>query len=313
MHLSVHSAVNEHVSATIDIDAGSDAAFDNGSAASAGRTLFDIQEAYAQLTESGLTLTVGKFATYEGIELIEGPTDPTLTRGLLYGFAEPITHVGAKLHYTTAMYDIGVGLVNGWDTNGTTGPGAAPTGTAIWTADNNNNKTLIWRLGVTPDPIFWAGFSGTYGVEKPNQDTDPRLSLDLTGAVTPIPELAINFQGNYGSEKHDIASDPVGAPTVLDKSASWWGLGLQPVLKIAAASIGARLEYFKDTNGVRLPLSAVPNTSTGYLNATITPGYTFYNAFTMRAELRYDHASNPVLANGSKGQSSIGIGAHYVF
>jgi hypothetical protein len=46
---------------------------------------------------------------------------------------------------------------------------------------------------------------------------------------------------------------------------------------------------------------------------TLTPGYTFYSALTLRGEFRYDHASNPVLANAAKGQTSIGIGAHYVF
>jgi hypothetical protein len=305
MHLSVHSAVNEHVSATIDIDAGSDAALNNGSGLTPARTLFDIQEAYAQLTDAGFTLTAGKFATYEGIELIEGPTNPTLTRGFLYGFAEPITHTGAKLHYTTPMVDVGVGVVNGWDTNGPA-PAAGGLASGLWTSDNNSNKTLIWRVGVTPDPMFWAGFSGTYGVEKPGQDTDPRLSLDLTGAVTPIPALAINFQGNYGTEKHASTLDPT-------KAGKWAGFGIQPVLKIDAATIGARLEYFSDSTGTRAAAFLLPNGDTKYLNFTLTPGYTFYNAFTMRAEFRYDHANNPVLQNAAKGQTSIGIGAHYVF
>jgi len=303
MHLAIHSALNEHIGAFIDIDAGSDAAVNNGSGGTPARTLFDIQEAYAVLSASGFTLSAGKFATYEGIELIEGPTNPTLTRGFLYAFAEPITHVGAKLHYTQAMFDLGVGLVNGWDTNGP--PGTAANGglpTGLWTSDNNNNKTFIWRAAVTPAPIFFAAFSGTYGVEKPGQDTDPRLSLDLTGAVVPADMITLNFQGNYGSEKK---AAPDGG------TASWWGLGLQPVLKIDAATIGARLEYFKDSNGVRVPASAL--SKTGYLNATITPGYTFYGAFTMRAEFRYDHATESVLANAAKGQTSIGNGAHYVF
>ncbi|MEO7034681.1 MAG: outer membrane beta-barrel protein [Polyangiaceae bacterium] len=304
MHLSVHSAVNEHVSATVDIDAGSDAAVNNGSGYTPARTLFDIQEAYAQLTESGFTLTAGKFATYEGIELIEGPTNPTLTRGFLYGFAEPITHVGAKLHYTTPMYDLGVGVVNGWDTNGpggTTATGGIPAG--LWTSDNNDQKTFIWRAAVTPDPMFWAAFSGTYGVEKTDSDVDPRLSLDLTGAVVPSPNVTLNFQGNYGSEKNSSKS-PAGG------TASWLGLGLQPVVHVDAVSLGGRIEWFKDTNGARLGID-----DTSYVNLTVTPGYTFYNAFTIRGEFRYDHATNAVLGPkvDSKGQTSAGIGAHYVF
>ncbi len=305
MHLSVHSAVNEHVSATIDIDAGSDAAVNNFSAFTPSRTLFDIQEAYAQLTEAGFTLTAGKFATYEGIELIEGPVNPTLTRGFLYGFAEPITHVGAKLHYTQSMFDVGVGVVNGWDTNGSpAAAGAAPPAPGFWTTDNNNQKTLIWRAAVTPDPMFYAALSGTYGVEKPDVDNDPRLSLDLTGAVTPTPNLILNFQGNYGTEKH---SAPDGS------AAKWYGFGLQPVYKMDAVTVGARVEYFKDNDGTRVALPTGPSDDTSYLNLTVTPGYTFYSAFTLRAEFRYDHASKAVLANASKGQSSVGIGAHYIF
>ena len=45
-----------------------------------------------------LTLTGGKFVTYEGIEVIEGPVNPTLTRGFLFGLAEAIGHVGFKVH-----------------------------------------------------------------------------------------------------------------------------------------------------------------------------------------------------------------------
>ncbi len=64
-----------------------------------------------------------------------------------------------------------MGVVNGWDTNN-----------ALFnTGDNNNKKTFIWRLGVTPAPIFFAGVSGTYGVEQAD-DSDARLSVDLTAA-----------------------------------------------------------------------------------------------------------------------------------
>ncbi len=124
-----------------------------------------------------MTFTAGKFATYEGIEVIDGWLNPTITRGFLYYLAEPVTHVGAKLHYPTPMFDIGAGVVNGWDTNNG----------IFYTGDNNPMKTVLWRAAVTPSPIFWAAFSGAYGVEKAGADSDPRLSLDLTGAVTPHP------------------------------------------------------------------------------------------------------------------------------
>jgi hypothetical protein len=96
---------------------------------------------------------------------------------------------------------------------------------------------------------------------------------------------------------------------------SWLGFGIQPVLKIDAASVGARFEYFKDTKGTR---TFGPN-DPSYINFTITPGYTFDGALTLRAEFRYDSASEEVLgvpvagSPGKKNQSTIALGAHYVF
>ncbi len=300
-HLAIKHQLNENVYGVIEFDAGADAKYNQG--ANPGNTsggtqssspLFDVQEAYAVATGSGFTFTAGKFATYEGIELIEGPTDPTITRGFLYWLAEPVTHVGAKLHYTAGPADIGIGVVNGWDTNN-----------ALFnTGDNNNKKTFIWRAAVTPSPMFFAALSGTYGVEQAD-DSDARLSVDLTGAVVPADFITVNFQGNVGSEK-GTGLDPT-------KTSSWYGFGIQPVVKSGAASLGGRIELFKDKNGSRTGVAGDPT----YVNLTITPGYTIASALTLRGELRYDHASEPVLSQapsgGKKGQGTMALSAAYVF
>jgi len=120
--------------------------------------------------------------------------------------------------------------------------------------------------------------------------------------------ITINFQANLGSEK---AAGHENTGAVAD--ASWVGFGLQPVLKAGAASVGARFEYFKDTKGSRTLFANDPS----FINFTITPGYTFDNAFTLRAEFRYDSSSEEVLgvpAPGlKKNQSTIALSAHYVF
>ena len=313
-HLALKHQLNEHVFGVIEFDAGADAAYNhnpNGYPDKAGTgTLFDVQEAYGVYTDSGFTFTAGKFATYEGIEVIEGPADPTITRGFLYWLAEPVTHTGAKLHYASGPVDVGVGLVNGWDTNN----GVFATG------DNNDQKTVIWRAAVTPSPQFFAALSGSYGVEKAT-NKDPRLSVDLTGAFVPADNVTINFQGNVGSEKNsDVLTDPANP-----KAASWYGFGIQPVFKIDAATIGARFEYFQDKGltrvGAAFPNTAVPAgtaafTKVGLWNFTLTPGYTVAGAFTMRAEFRIDGASQPILGTGSEGkktQETIALGAHYMF
>jgi hypothetical protein len=308
-HVALKHQLNEHVFGVIEIDAGADAAYNHNpglvpNSTGQDSTLFDIQEAYGVYTDSGFTFTAGKFATYEGIEVIEGPADPTISRGFLYWLAEPVTHVGAKLHYATGPLDVGVGVVNGWDTNN----GVFQTG------DDNNQKTVIWRAAVTPSPAFFAAFSGTYGVEKPASDVDPRLSLDLTGAAVVNENLTINFQGNYGSEKHSDNADPT-------KAASWVGFGLQPVVKMDAASLGLRFEYFSDKGlsrtgtGAALNMAMDPNgtDTVGLYNFTITPGYTLASAMLLRAEFRVDGASQPILWAGKKTQETLSLGASYSF
>ena len=158
---------------------------------------------------------------------------------------------------------------------------------------------------------FWAAFSGTYGVEKTQVDKDPRLSLDLTGAVVISPMLAINFQGNYGSEKNIYGADG-------DKTASWVGFGIQPVVHVDAMSLGARFEYFSDTglsrtSGFAGGLAALDKDKVGLWNFTITPGYTIAGALLLRGEFRVDSANEEVLWNGKKTQTSLAFGAAYMF
>lgn len=308
--LSVKHQLNETIYGVIRFDAGSNSAI-NSPNNTTKQQLFDVREAYAVAQGYGLTFTAGKFTTYEGIEVVDGWLNPTITRGFLYYLAEPVTHVGAKLHYTTPMFDLGVGVVNGWDAHND----------YFFTGDNNAMKTVIWRAAVTPSPIFWAAFSGTYGVEKANSSNDPRLSLDLTGAITPTPALAINFQGNYGSEKNTGYID-------ASKAATWVGFGLQPVLKVDAFQLGARFEYFSDNQMSRAIFAQAINpkdadgnlvdpTNTkdkvSYWTLGIAPGYTIASALLLRAEFRVDGASEEVLWNAKKTQTSLTLAASYYF
>ena len=265
--------------------------------ATGGVYAFDLQEAYAKYSHSGFSLYAGKFVTYEGIEVIEGPLNPTLTRGFLFGMAEPFTHVGMKAHYAVSdQLDLGIGVVNGWD---------------MW-VDNNDWKTIIFRIGLTPSPEFFAALSGNVGSEIPS-DKNPRLSLDLTGGYI-TGGLTLNFQGNFGMEKQ---------AGIGGTNASWFGFGVQPVYKSDAFVFGGRVEYFNDHNGAR---ALVPGGmgSFGpkgqYLNITLTPGVMLAEHFLLRFEYRADLVlgandgpNGKKVLYGKSMQHTIGLAASYVF
>jgi len=299
-HLSVSHEASPALRAAIEIEAGQDAGLTSGLASASGAPelgWFDVQEAFLSYQTAGkFGIIAGKFAADQGIELLAGPKDPTLTRGFLFSFASPFTHVGLKARFSPeGPLDVGVGVVNGWDVM----------------LDNNDSKTVIFRLGVTPSPKYGVALSGTYGAERPQgtgaagANSDRRLSLDVTGAARPSVNWLLNFQANYGSEPNvplDIANDPR-----LTVDANWLGLGLQPVFTKQDLSLGFRWEWFSDPEGVR---ALAPG---AFMNFTLTPGYAITQNFVVRAEFRVDTATRRLLTNHKTTQETLAFGAHYLF
>lgn len=298
-HVAVAHSFSPEASAFISLDFGSDAAINNAQYAPAG-TPVDVREAYAKWTPGDFTLTAGKFVTLQGIEVVDGPLNPTITRGFLFALAEPVGHTGAKAQYTLGggMAHIGVGVVNGWDNM----------------VDHNNQKTILYNADVAPSANFHAQLAGSWGAEQPGNDKNHRFSADLTGAAI-FDALALNFQANVGTE-----SFPGGAPRD-----TWFGLGVQPVYTSGDFVLGGRLEYFNDKTGSRLGLTTddgAPAQKASLLNFTITPGYMLSKSFTMRLEYRIDALlsakdgagnADKKLLNGKSSQSTIAIGATYAF
>lgn len=313
VHLSFNHSFSDQASVVADLDFGSDASITNYAYAPAAApphphansTMpIDIQEAYGVWSPDRFVVSVGRFVTYEGIEVIEGPLNPTITRGFLFGLAEPFAHVGGKVHYKiTDQIQAGVGLVNGWDTM----------------LDNNRGKTFIWALSAAPVDMFHAQFSGTYGPEQADQFGRPRLSLDLTGAVVLDP-VTINFQGNFGREKSVLLTtgqDAMGNPIKQNFDDNWYGFGIQPVVAIEKFTLGGRIEYFGNKHGSRLSGNYL-NDRLNMWNFTITPGYQVADGLTVRGELRLDTANQDIfLRNGTAGpqktQTTFAVGAHYMF
>jgi len=105
---------------------------------SPGGAAFWVQEAYLTYVLPNLTklsLIGGKFTTPEGFEVVDTVSNPNFSEGLLFTYAEPITHTGLKANYVFSdMVNATLGVVNGWD--------SAP--------DNNIAKTLLWQVATVP-------------------------------------------------------------------------------------------------------------------------------------------------------------------
>jgi hypothetical protein len=278
VHLNFNGGLGDNLSYVIETDYGVDPL----TTTSTGSGAFDVQEAYFvyKCPVTKLNLRAGKFVTPHGIEVIETKDNPTISRGYLFGLAEPYTHAGAMLGYSFGekiMTEIGV--VNGWDV----------------TSDNNKGKTLCAKVGVNlgyHGPEQTDNFSSTTTLLGNSVDGRNRSTVDLTGVTKIIPRLALWFQVNYGQEEK-AATDPV---TSMLELATWGGGTIQPVVSITDKfSLGGRWEVFEDPDGAR---TGTRNVSAR--NIAVVPSYKMTDNLTVRAEYRND-SSNKKLWMDDKG------------
>ncbi len=280
-HIAIAGPIGDKATYAVEIDAGNEAKLTSAD------DDIDIQEAYLTYTgDSKLGFKVGKFATFQGIEVLEAPANPTISRGYLYGLAECFTHVGGVATYVLGKLDFAAGVVNGWDLND----------------DNNDSKTAVWKVGFSGGDPLALTLSGYHGAEQAetdddlstalvNENTDTsgnlRSNVDLTGVTKLIPMVDLWFQFNYGQEDAVVDKD---GDTVNDDLGKWSGAGIQPIVKFGEKfSIGARAEYFADPDGARTGTDDLTAT-----NFTITPSFAFVPGVIVRAEYRYDRANKKI-------------------
>src|SRR3989440_9708567 len=98
----------------VNLTAGRDARV----TAAAGETTgnFDLTQAFVQYAHGPLTIIGGKFVTLAGTEVINSTLDVNYSRSILFGYAIPFSHTGARLTYAASdQVTVIVGVNNGWD------------------------------------------------------------------------------------------------------------------------------------------------------------------------------------------------------
>ena len=290
---------------------GQAAAVVNGSDNLTDFSNFYIKEAYGEYLApigKGLTISVGKFVTPIGNEVIETSGDWNYSRSILFYYAIPYDHFGANAKYVfNPKFSFTGYLVNGWNntvishlsgvgfSSGLTYGGSfAYTPNAKWSVIEN------YMAG----PVIDAYPTSTSTINDWKQLTDTVISY------TPNSKWAFAVNGDYGFGPQGwncgvtcIKAGP------LDK---WWGSAGYAKYTIGPKAYFAfRYEYYEDPQGY---------TGLGANHAqeaTSTYAYNLTSGLQVRGEYRYDFASSPIFQKGGtrlvKEQNTATLGFIYSF
>src|SRR5687768_11284423 len=264
----------------------------------------DIQEAYLSYkipVGSGLTVKAGKFVTLLGYEVIEGPLNLNFSRSFLFGFAIPLTHVGALASYAiTDWLTVTAGPVLGWDV----------------VDDPNDGVSWTGQIAMTPFPGVSTAFNFITGPEQFSED-DRRTVLDFVANYTGIKGLTLGFNVDWGVEDNEASLR--GLAPGRNRDAEWWGVaGYAAYDWTDKLRTAVRGEFFQDTNGVRT-LAVGPNSKVELWEVTATATYNIWKGLFGRVEYRHDMANEKVFKVGSSGaaknhsQDTLTLAFHYLF
>jgi hypothetical protein len=200
---------------------------------------FNLQQAFLTFPcpITGAALSLGKFVTPFGYEVVEAKDNYNISRGLLFGYTVPFSHTGVKADkgFMDGKYTATLGLVNGWDNM----------------QDNNESKTGIAQFGTTVLPKTSILVGGAYGAEQATpaagaQSTqgNGRTLVDVIVKMTPIDPLTLVANYDVGQEK---MNDPANLNTQMSITRSYQGLGLHANYQLNdMLSVAGRWETLDD-------------------------------------------------------------------
>lgn len=239
----------------------------------------DIQQAFLSYIAplgSGLRFDVGKFITHHGYEVIDGYDgwNDYATRSLLFGFAIPFTHTGARASYAFSKHLTGVLMVvNGWDV----------------AEDNNRSKSLGGQLVLAPAAPLTITLNCMIGPERANLESDPRTLFDGTAVWKATHHVTLGANGDWGTEKGAV---------VAGQDARWDGYAGYARGAYGNMALSLRAEFFNDRNGART------GTAQRLTEFTVTPEARLTPRLLVRADLRLDHSNHKVFERRSDATDS---------
>ncbi len=256
---------------------------------------FDLTQAYLQYAAGSTTVIAGKFVTLAGQEYIKTASNTNFSRSILFGYAIPFTHTGARVTYKSSdAFSAILGVNNGWDQ----------------ATDMNSNKTVELGASLNPSKFFGLIVQDYYGVEQvagaPGGAQGKRNLLDMVATFTLSDSLNLVVNYDNGSQENaTLASGATG-------SAKWSGVAGYVNYQINDPwRVSFRAEAFNDTDGYRTGVVQK------WKEATLTVGYAPAKNVELRGEVRKDTSDKASFAYNDginrKSQNSVGLEAIYKF
>jgi hypothetical protein len=247
----------------------------------------NLKEAYFSYVApvgKGLQVDVGKYVTPMGAEVIETKDNWNYSRGLLFTYAIPFFHFGARSKYTfNDKYSLTGYLANGSNS----------------IVDNNSGKMYGLTFGWNPTKkisfaqTYMAAPETTIGAFGPNLNVNDywRQTWDSVLSYNATSKLSFLANFDYGRGDRTVLDSEATPPTLSDPV--YW-TGIAGYLKYAFNDnnyLAARYEYFEDHDGF-VTGTGIPRLH--FNEVTATYQRTLATHLLTRFEYRRDISNQPV-------------------
>jgi hypothetical protein len=264
---------------------------------------FDLTQAYLEFgvpVGNGLLVTVGKFVTPIGIEVINPTQNALYSHSYLFGFAIPFTHTGvtAKYSFSENLYVTG-GIVRGWEQS---------------LEDNNDDPSYLVSAGYTWTPGSGKPInfivSAITGPEQTDTNGNWRTLIDLIATTKISDQLTVGLNADWAYEE-DAAFNNEGVAT--GQQAQWYGVAAYASYVISDMfTVNGRAEWFNDKDNCR---GLGTNVYEATIGVSIKPwaNHEIGSNLVIRPEFRYDYAEEGIFDNGQNDQCTVAADVIFTF
>ena len=262
----------------------------------------------------GLQVDVGKFVTPNGAEVIESKDNWNYTRSLLFYYAIPYFHYGARAKYTfNDKYSLTGYLVNGWNNIVATESGKTYGLSFGWNPNKKIGITENYMAGPQEAASKTTALNGVL-VDPGGSNSSWRQLWDTVISYSPNSKLSLMLNGDYGRGDRYFSPITGGATPAV----SWYGgAGYIKYAFNSKYALATRYEYFGDPNGFATGIGPRLGLGQHLQEGTFTLERDIASHIISRLEYRHDVSSQPFFLRGAsaleKSQNTMTAGLVFTF